>query len=212
MIFKNTSKKLLSLLTAILVSTSITIAQDYAMSADKVSPALISTMIPDVSVKDIEGNEVELRSVVKDRPTIFIFYRGGWCPFCNRHLADLKKIEDDLEELGYQVLAISADRPELLKKTLEKNELTYTLLSDSPMEATKAFGIAFKVDEKTVNRYKTMGIDLAGDSGYDHHLLPAPAVYIVDQKGMIKFNYVNPNFRERIDGGILLAAAKAFAE
>lgn len=205
------SKTLPALLLIVVCSTTI-FAQDYATSAEKVNPILISSTIPDVSVKNTDGKTVNLRNLVSKKPTIFVFYRGGWCPYCNQHLADLKKIEGDIEELGYQVFAISADRPELLKKTKEKNELTYTLLSDAPMTATKAFGLAFKVDDETVKRYKEYGIDLEADSGYEHHILPAPAVYLVNTKGEIKFNYVNPNYKERIDGNILLAAAKAFSE
>ncbi|XWN37297.1 MAG: peroxiredoxin-like family protein [Balneola sp.] len=202
--------RLLPVLALILLFSTSSNAQDYAMSAEEVNPVLISSTIPDVSVKTTDGKDVRLHDLVKEKPTIFVFYRGGWCPYCNRHLADLKKIEEDLNKEGYQVFAISADRPELLKKTMEKNELTYTLLSDAPMTAAKAFGIAFKVDDETINRYKEYGIDLEADSGHDHHLLPAPAVYLVDTKGQIKFNYVNPNYQERIDGNILLAAAKAF--
>ena len=155
---------------------------------------------------------VSLRDVVSEKPTIFVFYRGGWCPYCNRHLADLKKVEDEISELGYQIMAISADRPDLLNQTATKNDLSYSLLSDASMEATKAFGLAFKVDDATVEQYKSYGIDIEADSGYKHHILPAPAVYLVNTKGEIKFNYVNPNYKERIDGGILVAAAKAFAE
>lgn len=201
---------LLPVLALFLLFSTSTFAQDYAMSAEEVNPVLISSTIPDVSVKNTEGENLNLRELVKDQPTIFVFYRGGWCPYCNSHLADLKKIEDDLSEEGYKVFAISADRPELLKTTMAKNELSYTLLSDAPMTASKAFGIAFKMDDKTVERYKSYDIDIEKDSGYDHHLLPAPAVFLVDQKGVIKFSYVNPNYKERIDGGILLAAAKAF--
>ncbi|MGN8224773.1 peroxiredoxin-like family protein [Gracilimonas sp. BCB1] len=187
-------------------------AQDYAASANEVTPLLISSDIPDVSVKNIDGETVNLRDKVYEQPSILVFYRGGWCPYCSRHLADLKKIEEDLYEIGYQILAISPDRPEKLKATLNENELGYTLLSDSPMKATKAFGLAFKVDNETVERYKSLGIDLEGDSGYDHHLLPAPAVYIVNTDGIVRFNYVNPNYKERIDGGVLLTAAKAYYE
>lgn len=212
MTLKNKISRILLISAFTLLLSSVSIAQDYAMSAEDVKPAMISTMIPDVSVKDIDGKEIELRELVKNKSTIFVFYRGGWCPYCNQHLADLKKIEGEIEEMGYQVFAVSADRPEKLKETVSKNELSYSLLSDSPMKATKAFGLAFKVDDKTIARYKEYGIDLEADSGYDHHLLPAPAVYLVNTKGMIKFNYVNPNYRERIDGGILLAAAKAFSE
>jgi len=210
MTFNRINLKILPILLLIaLISTGLK-AQDYAMSAEKVNPVLISSTVPDVSVKTTDGKDVKLHDLVKEKPTIFVFYRGGWCPYCNRHLADLKKIEEDLNKEGYQVFAISADRPELLKETMSKNELTYTLLSDAPMIAAKAFGIAFKMDDKAVERYKTYDIDIEKDSGYDHHLLPAPAVFLVDQKGTIKFSYVNPDYKQRIDGGILLAAAKAF--
>ena len=176
-----------SVLTFVLLISTFSTAQDYAMSDEEVNPVLISSTIPDVSVKNTDGENLNLRDIVKDQPTIFVFYRGGWCPYCNSHLADLKKIEDDLAKEGYKVFAISADRPELLKKTMDKNELTYTLLSDAPMTAAKAFGIAFKMDDKTVERYKSYDIDIEKDSGYDHHLLPAPAVFLVDQEGVIKF-------------------------
>ena len=209
-------KSYLTLFPALLILLSFSFpniqAQDYASSADKVTPLLISSEIPDVSLKTIEGETVDLRKVVSEKPTILVFYRGGWCPYCNRHLSELQKIEDEIYNIGYQLIAISPDRPEKLKTALMENELEYTLLSDSPMNVAKAFGIAFKVDSKTVERYKSVGIDLESDSGYDHHLLPAPAVYILNTEGMVKFNYVNPNYRERINGDVLLTAAKAYYE
>lgn len=187
-------------------------AQDYAASASEVTPLLINETIPDVSLRNTDGELVRLRSVVSDKPAVLIFYRGGWCPYCNTHLAELQKIEAQIRDLGYQVIAISPDKPENLKASISKNDLNYTLMSDSPMNVTRAFGLAFKVDEATVKRYKDVGIDLEADSGYDHHLLPAPAVYIVNTEGRVRFNYVNPNYKERINGDILLTAAKVFAE
>lgn len=201
---------LLFVLTAL--PSQLLLGQQVASSADKVTPLLISLEIPDVSVKNINGETLSLRTEVAKKPTILIFYRGGWCPYCSLHLADLHKIEDELYEIGYQILAISPDKPDKLKSTLQDIELNYTLLSDSPMTASKAFGLAFKVDQETVDRYKSIGIDLEGDSGYDHHLLPAPAVYIVNTEGIVKFNYVNPNYKERINGEVLLTAAKAYYE
>lgn len=206
------SKASFFLFSFILIPLQFTWAQDFAPSADEVTPLLIGSQIPDVSLKNIDGETVHLRKMVSQKPTILIFYRGGWCPYCSRHLSELQKIEEELYEIGYQILAVSPDRPEKLKATLSEKELGYTLLSDSPMTATKAFGIAFKVDQETVDRYKSIGLDLEGDSGYDHHLLPAPAVYILNTGGEVKFNYVNPNYKERINGEVLLTAAKVYYE
>ena len=180
-------------------------AQEVPTDPFGVSPLLINETIPDVELRTIENEAVSLHNVVKAKPTMFVFYRGGWCPYCSRHMVELKQIEEEILEIGYQIIAISVDRPEALRETLTENELPYTLLSDSRANALKGFGIAYKVDDATVERYKSVGIHLE-----DHHILPAPAVYIVDQQGTVKFQYVNPNYRERISGDVLLAAAKAY--
>lgn len=183
---------------------------NYALQASEVTPVLTGTAIPDVSVTSLEGENQQLRQLVKEKPTVLIFYRGGWCPFCNRHMAELQAVHSKLVDLGYQVLAISPDRPEFLKETMQEKDLGYTLLSDSNMEATKAFGLAFKVDDETIEQYKNNGMDLVERSGHDHHLLPAPAVFLVNPDGMITFQYVNPDYKTRIKPDVLLAAAKAY--
>ncbi|MFN1835438.1 peroxiredoxin-like family protein [Balneola sp. MJW-20] len=199
----------LSLLFLVFINLNLS-AQDYAETASEVTPLLIGSIIPDVSVKNIESEELNLRELVSSKQTVIIFYRGGWCPYCSQHLAELNEIEDEIRNMGYQFLAISADRPEELRKSKSKADLNYTLLSDSPMNATKAFGLAFKVDEATVQRYMEIGIDLEKSSGYDHHLLPVPAVYILDTDGKVLFDYVNPDYRQRINGEILLTAARVY--
>lgn len=182
----------------------------YASEAAEVTPILTGTAIPEVSLHSVDGDSVQLMELVKEQPTVLIFYRGGWCPYCNKHMAQLQEIHSDLLELGYRVLAISPDKPEFLKETVLEKDLGYTLLSDSNMEATKAFGLAFKVDDKTVERYKSNGMDLTKRSGHDHNLLPVPAVFLVNPDGMITFQYVNPDYKTRINSEVLLAAAKAY--
>ena len=171
---------------------------------------LTGTTIPDASVKSTVGESVRLLDIVKEKPTVLIFYRGGWCPFCNKHLAQIQQIQDELVEMGYQIVAVSADQPEYLQESIEKHDLDYTLYSDSPMNASTAFGLTFKVDQETVERYRKNGIDLEKHAGYDHHLLPVPAVFIVDQEGTIRFQYVNPDYKTRIEPEVLLAAAGAY--
>ncbi|MEQ9310725.1 MAG: peroxiredoxin-like family protein [Balneolaceae bacterium] len=200
--------------TTLLLLTLLFSFQVYAQSVPddvyKVTPVLVNTTIPDVSIKTIDGESKALKSIVSEKPTILIFYRGGWCPYCSRHMAELQKIESQIVDMGYQILAVSVDKPEILKETITENELSYTLLSDSPADVMTAFGIAYRVDDKTVARYKSVGIDFEKKTGYDHHILPAPAVFILDQEGTIQFQYVNPDYKQRINGDVLLAAAKAY--
>lgn len=182
----------------------------YAEDATDVTPPLTGTRIPDSNVKTVDGKTVQLRNLASQKPTVLIFYRGGWCPYCNMHMAELQRAEQQLVEMGYQMLAVSADRPEKLKESMQKHDLDYTLLSDAPMKAAREFGIAFKVDDATVERYKEHNIDLEAASGYDHHLLPVPAVFLLDKEGTIHFQYVNPDYTTRIKSKVLLAAAEAY--
>jgi peroxiredoxin len=185
-------------------------SQNYALQASEVNPVLTGTPIPDVNVTSVDGEDKSLMQMVKEKPTVLIFYRGGWCPYCNKHMAQLQEAHSKLADLGYQVLAISPDKPEFLRETMQEKDLGYTLLSDSDMQASKAFGLAFKVDEETVERYKSNGMDLAERSGHDHHLLPAPAVFLINPDATITFQYVNPDYKTRIKSKVLLAAAEAY--
>ncbi len=119
------------------------------------------------------------------------------------------KIEPELLKLGYQIIALSADKPEYLQKSQLKHKPNYLLLSDSTMKAATAFGIAFRVDEPTVEKYKDFGADIEAASGEKHHLLPVPAAFVIGSDGVVNFSYVNPDFRIRVSSEVLLAAAKA---
>ncbi len=199
-----------ALLVAGLLFSGTIYSQDYAPSPEKVKPVLVNSTIPDVHLYTSDNERIALREKVSTQPAVIIFYRGGWCPYCSRHMMELQQIEEEIVDLGYQILAISADHPGALTATSSESEISYTLLSDKMMEASKAFGLAFKVDPATVSRYKEVGIDLNRNSGDGNYLLPVPAVFIVDEQGTIKFSYVNPDYKQRIDGDVLLTAARAY--
>ena len=179
--------------------------------AQDVSPLLVSESIPDVQLNNLDGQSVSLQETISQKPTILIFYRGGWCPYCNRQLSGMLNIEESLIKLGYQIIAISPDKSEKLKETVEKNKLKYTLLSDQQLDAMQQFGIAYKVDEKTQERYKNYGIQLSANA-QGEYLLPVPTVMILDKSGKILFEYINPNYKERLDPNLLLCAAEHIAE
>jgi peroxiredoxin len=180
-----------------------------AASADAVCPIKVGATVPTLTLATADGTPFDVGEAIRQQPTVFVFYRGGWCPYCNLQLKQLVEVESKLLALGYQLLAISTDKPEKLQETLTKETLNYTLLSDSKMIGCSAFGIAFKVEEQLVQKYKSYNIDLEAASGEKHHLLPVPSVFIVGTDGIIKFSYVNPNYKVRLDPDVMLAAAKA---
>lgn len=183
-------------------------SKKIAASAEEICPLLVGVKIPTLTLKTQDGADFDLNAAAAQKPTVLIFYRGGWCPYCNLHLAELQNIEGNLLKLGYQIIAISVDRFEKLAPTIEKQQLNYTLLADDQALATTAFGLAYKVSDADFQRLQGFGMDLEEASGQKHHILPVPAAFVVGTDGIIKFSYVNPNYKARVNADILLAAVK----
>lgn len=200
------------LLALLILSPPLFAADEIAASATDVHPLLLGSQAPDIALKTLDGKDTSLWKQMGEKPAILVFYRGGWCPYCNTQLSDLRLILKDVEALGYQVIAISPDRPEELAKTMTKDKLDYTLLSDSKAAALKAFGIAFRVDDETIKKYEGYGIDLEKASGETHHALPVPSVFIVDRAHTLQFSFTHPDYKVRVPGTVILAAAKAISE
>jgi peroxiredoxin len=105
-------------------------------------------------------------------------------------------------------VALSADRPEKLRETIDRHQLTWRLFSDARSTAA----LAFRVDDATVEQYKRYSIDLEAASGETHHVLPVPGVFLIDAAGKVQFSYVHPDYRVRIPAAAVLAAAKSISK
>lgn len=176
----------------------------YPAQPADISPLLIGERVPVVKIPAADGKLFDLNASISQKPTILIFYRGGWCPFCNKELAGIQDIQRDLVKQGYQIIAISTDSPDNLNKSITKHQLSYTLLSDADLNVSKQFGLAYQAPKGYAQ------IIAAGSGGKNtDKLLPVPSVFILDQKGAIQFEYINPDFMQRISPKILLAVAAA---
>lgn len=207
-------KKLLTLIFLGLVqfSASATDINKIAATAEKVNPLLNGQTIPDVTLFDLENKPVSLKALIKKQPTVLIFYRGGWCPYCSAQLAGLKQVEEQIMALGYQIIAISPDSPSKLKDTAFETDFKVQLYSDKDFSVSSEFGIGFFLADSVASRYRNkMGIEFVALDGTSKVALPVPAVYIADQEGLVHFNYVNPNFKVRIAPELLHQAAKVLA-
>ena len=171
--------------------------------AEDISPILIGETLPNANFQNTVGEYVQLKALLEEKPTVLVFYRGGWCPYCNVQLSGLVEIEEDVLELGYQIVAISPDDYKNLQSTIENNSTKYKLLSDPNGKFIKEIGIAFKTSS-SLKEYITG----KGQKGETSSVMPAPTVMIVDKKGVIKFEYINPNYKERISGEMLLSVLK----
>ena len=186
---------------------------EIAASAEETQPLPAGVAAPAFTARNADGSEFAFDPGALERPALLIFYRGGWCPYCNRHLAELRHVVPELEQRGMDVYFLSADSPANLASALhgDAEGLDYTLLSDARLSAAEAFGLAFRIPDAYYEAAKEYGVDFEEASGETHRALPIPAAYLIDAEGMIRFGHTNPNFTQRLSANELRAAADAIS-
>jgi peroxiredoxin len=194
------------------------IAEGYAAlpaSAELTTPLKKGDRAPAFTVRTVDDKPYVFDPDDLARPTILISFRGGWCPYCNMHLSELRTVIPEIRESGYDVLFLSNDRPELLYSSLKMETqddidgLDYVILSDAEINAAVALGTAFRIDKGLTEYMDKKGRDYQGSSIGMHNALAVPAVYVIDRSGEIVFDFVEADYKVRLPADELLAAAKA---
>lgn len=201
----------LALIFAALVAPSVLHADvTVAETAEQAAPLAVGERAPGALVKTAAGEVFDLGKAIAGKPTLLLFYRGGWCPYCNTQLIELQSYEERFVALGFQILALSTDAPGLLGATMEKTHASFTLLSDREMKAAAAYKLAWRVPAETATRYANRGIQLAPIPGSNgEHWLPVPAVFVIGPDGLIKYAVADPNFKTRVPAAKIFEAAQA---
>lgn len=188
-----------------------------AESAKLINPLGEGDPAPRFLVASVDGQPFEFEPGRLERPVVLLTFRGGWCPFCNTYLSEMRQVIPEIRGLGVDVLFLSGDRPDQLFASLSRETqediaaLDYTLLSDADAQAAVALGIAFRVSQNTINRREEKGQDIADSSMMKHGVLPVPAVFAIDVDGIIRFAFTNADYKVRLPADKLLAVAKDIA-
>ncbi|MBI2375699.1 MAG: AhpC/TSA family protein [Deltaproteobacteria bacterium] len=161
---------------------------------------------PDAVLRDANGQAVQLRDLVAKGPILLVFYRGGWCPFCNFQIHELTSAFPELERRGVTPVAVSVDRIEEAAKTKATYTILFPVLSDPELAAHRAFRIVHHADEAEVARLKGFGFDVERSSGRDHHDFAIPSVFVIDRDGLVRWAHADADYKVRPSTAQLLAA------
>ena len=189
-----------------------------AATAEEAQPLEAGQRAPRFTVRTVDNEAFDFQPQNLERPVVLITFRGGWCPFCNMHLSELKDVVPEINAMGADVLFLSGDRPDQLYSTLsyETQEdiagLDYTILSDADAQAAIALGIAFKASQGTIDRRRERQQDVEGSSMVRHGVLPVPAVFAIGTDGVIAFTFADPNYRVRLPADELLDVVKELVQ
>ncbi|MBP6416421.1 MAG: AhpC/TSA family protein, partial [Chitinophagaceae bacterium] len=173
----------------LLFVVSLIMAVQFAGAQEAPEGLFIASKAPDFKAKDQNGKEVRLKDLLKQGKVVLVFYRGYWCPYCNKELSRLQDSLQLIKDKGATLIAISPEKPENITKTVEKTKAEYSILYDEGLKIMKAYEVEFEVPENTITRYRNSGIDLEKNNGGNGKYLPVPAIYIIDKESTVTYRF-----------------------
>jgi peroxiredoxin len=180
------------------------LAEGIPADAIKTGDRLESFILDDAS-----GVPVGLDQILEAGPAVIVFYRGGWCPYCNLALRTYQsELLPQLTQFGARLVAISPQSPDESLSTVEKAALEFTLLSDPGSRVAQRIGIAFQQSDEVLAAQRKLGLDLANVNAEGSTNLPRPTVLIIDQDRVVRFVDVQPDYTARTEVADIIAALK----
>jgi peroxiredoxin len=159
------------------------------------------------TLTDATGQPVTLDQLVEHGPAVMVFYRGGWCPYCNLALRTYQhELLPQLAAFGARLVAISPQSPDQSLSTAEKAELEFTVLSDPGNRVAERVGIVFQQADEVLEAQRALGLDLAQVNAEGSTRLPRPTVLIVDTDRTVRFVDVQPDYTARTEVADILTA------
>ncbi len=165
--------------------------------AQEAMPLKVGTVAPSFEAVDQNGKTISLKSLTQKGSVVVIFYRGQWCPYCNKQLSALEDSLSLIIAKNATVIAVTPETAENVDKTIAKTKLSYSVLNDKGLKIMKAYKVAFDVDAETIKKYQGYGIEFEKANGENGAVLPVPAVYIIDKKGKITYAYFDTDYKKR---------------
>ena len=165
----------------------------------------VNDKAPAFSANDQNGSNVSLSALTAKGPVVLVFYRGQWCPFCNKQLSHLQDSVSFITGKGATLVAVSPEKPENIQKTIAKTKASYPILFDDGLKIMKSYDVAYAVSGEMLEKYQKYGIDFNQANGSNGANLPVPTVYIINTSGVITYVNFNPDFTKRPSVAEILA-------
>jgi peroxiredoxin len=168
----------------------------------------IGQQAPDFSLPNASGQRVSLSEVLSEGHAVVVFYRGGWCPYCNIQLRAYQRLLPQLTQLGARLVAISPQLPDASLSTSERNDLDFAVLSDAGNGVARSFGLVYSLPEELRQALRSVDKALPGINGDDSWELPVPATFVIAKDGRTVFSHVDIDYRSRCEPDVVLSSLR----
>ncbi len=160
-------------------------------------------LLPDADLLDPFGAPATLHDAIGDRSAVVVLYRGAWCPYCN---ITLRTYQPELIRRGVALVAISPQTPDGSLTMRQKNELTFTVLSDPGNQVARAAGVLSAPSTQARAAQLRLGLDLTTVNADSTAGVPMPATIITDVDHVVGWVDVPPDYTTRSEPAPILAA------
>ena len=166
----------------------------------------VGDIAPDVSFPADEDDKRYLPNVYKNQPVVIIFYRGYWCPACNKYLSELNSRVKEIEAKGAKVIAFTPETNENIVQTRKKSGLGIAVYSDTDGSIMKAFDVDYAVTEDYQNKIQEkLNTSIKETNNSETAVLPVPATFIINKEGKIVYKHFDPDYHNRASVDDILA-------
>lgn len=178
------------LFTSLLFFSIISLHAQKALKTGSRAPEFIATTT--------QQKNFDLKNIVKDKQVVLMFYRGQWCPYCNKQLSELQDSLKFITDESAVVIAITPEKPDQIDETIKKTGATFDIIYDKNHRIMDLYQVTFNLPKTKNTLYKSWGIDINKASGNDDLALPVPATYIINNKGIITGSFFDEDYKNRI--------------
>jgi len=171
----------------------------------------VGDMAVDGELTGWSGDAVKLSKLWNEGPIVLMWYRGGWCPYCNIQLRAMQQSLNDIENAGAKLVVLTPELPEKAKETAEAANIEIVALHDKDNALAKEYGILFDLPEPIVPIYRDK-LKLPSFNGNDKMQLPLAATYVINKSGKITYAFLDADYKKRAEPSDVVAAVKAAAK
>ncbi|WP_145168830.1 peroxiredoxin-like family protein [Rubripirellula lacrimiformis] len=165
----------------------------------------------DAQLSGWDGESVKLSELWQDGPIVLMWYRGGWCPYCNIQLRAMQQSLEKIKSAGAKLVALTPELPEKAKETADANDLDMVALHDKNNMVARKYGIVFQLAEEIIPAYRDK-LKLPEFNGTDAMELPLAATYVIDKSGVITYAFLDADYKKRAEPAEIIDAVKAAAK
>ena len=153
---------------------------------------------PKFETKNNNEEKLTLESLIKNGPVVITFYRGQWCPYCNKHMSDLQDSLSFINNAGATLIAITPEKNTEINKTIKKSDASFNIIYDKNHKIMDAYKVSFISKGFKKYLHILIGININKASGNRDNILPIPATYIIDSNGIIIGRHFDKDYTKRM--------------